>query len=157
MTNREQRATVTRRRLRGFEAARLSSRRRELQFTRGELGRLADLSAGTITAWEQGVRTPQADTLARVAAVLEVPVEWLVRVPRDQRFIGDLRVLQGWTQLQLATQIGVSTATLSAVERGETRPTPRTTDALAQALQASPEEVYRAWQRARSRPARTPA
>lgn len=148
---------MTRRVLRGFDADRFRRRRLELNLTRADLGRLADISAAAVTAWEQGRRKPQVDTLARAAVVLKAPLEQLVRVPRDQRYVGDLRVIQGLTQPALALKIGVSTAMLGAIERGEARLTPTTTAALAEALEASPEEVFRAWQRARTRPAGTPA
>lgn len=157
MTYRARQANVTRRVLRGFDADRFRKRRLELNLTRADLGRLADISPAAVTAWEQGRRKPQVDTLARAAAVLQSPLEVLVHVPRDQRYVGDLRVIRGLTQPALAMKVGVSTATLGAIERGEVRLTPSTTAALAEVLDSSPEEVFRAWQRARSRPAGAPA
>jgi DNA-binding XRE family transcriptional regulator len=78
---------------------------------------LADVGTSTIHAWEAGRGTPQIDLLARITQILETPISDVVTVAADERFPGDLRILRGLTQLQLASAAGIATNTLAAIEQ----------------------------------------
>ncbi len=114
---------MTRRPLRGgFDRERLIDlRTKRGGYTRGDLARFAEVSVAAVRAWESGQATPQVDRLARVVTALEVPMSELVRIPPPhERYLGDLRVQAGLTQPQLALEVGISTASLSSLELGET-------------------------------------
>ncbi|MCD2118380.1 MULTISPECIES: helix-turn-helix domain-containing protein [Rhodococcus] len=147
---------MTRRPLRGFDRERLIDLRMEKGYTRGDLARFAEVSVAAVRAWESGQATPQVDRLARVAAALDVPMSELVRISPHDRYLGDLRVQAGLTQPQLALQAGISTASLSSLELGETSLRETVAERLARALGVDTAEVRAAYERARTRPPGTP-
>lgn len=151
---------MSRRVLRGFdrgEFKRLRRAWRETGMSNHDLGRLAGIGEATLRTWENGTRAPNIDKLAAVLAVLEIPVSAVVRVPPEERTLGDLRVLAGLTQPQLAKAAGMSTTALSTLERAGTPLTQAKAEALAPLLGVSIGEVQTAWQRARDRPPGAPA
>ncbi|UDH01722.1 helix-turn-helix transcriptional regulator [Rhodococcus opacus] len=148
---------MSRRILRGFSTEHLVVLRENKGLSRGELARLADVSIGTVQAWETGRATPSVDTLLRVAGVLGVSMEEVVRIDPEVRFLGDLRVLAGMTQPQLATKIAISTTALSNLELGQARLTDEVADRIARALDLPKATVAEAYERVRTRPAGDPA
>jgi transcriptional regulator with XRE-family HTH domain len=152
MANHEEPSRMSRRILRGFDALRFRAARETAGLTRGDLARLAQVSAAAIAAWENERNRPQVDSLARAATTLKVEMHDLVVVPDDQRYLSDLRVQRGLTQPQLGKLAGVSTTHLGALERGETGLTEAVATRLATALAVTPVQVRVAWERARSRP-----
>lgn len=147
---------MTRRPLRGFDRERLIELRTEKGYTRGDLARFAEVSVAAVRAWESGQATPQVDRLARVVKALEVPMSELVRIPPHERYLGDLRVQAGLTQPQLAREVGISTASLSSLELGETSLREQVAEQLARALGVDTAEVRAAYERSRTRPPGTP-
>lgn len=143
--------------LRGFDPERLASERSAAGMTVGDLARLAGVGPSAIYNWESGYRTPQPDSLARVAAALDLTVEEFVRIPPDERTLVDLRVLAGLTQPQLAARIGVSTQMLGMIERAERALDDERAAALAHELGVSLKAVRAGFERARVRPPGTPA
>ncbi|MGN0040492.1 helix-turn-helix transcriptional regulator [Rhodococcus sp. (in: high G+C Gram-positive bacteria)] len=143
---------MTRRPLRGFDRERLIDLRTEKGYTRGDLARFAEVSVAAVRSWESGQATPQVDRLARVANALEVPLSDLVRIPPHERYLGDLRVQAGLTQPQLALEIGISTASLSSLELGETALRESVAERLGKALGLGTAEVRAAYERSRTRP-----
>lgn len=139
--------------MRGFNPETFRELRVSGGFTRGDLARLAEISTATIGAWESGRRRPQVDTLARAAKMLGQTMAAVVVIPPDGRYLGDLRVLAGMTQPQLAVVAGMSTAQLGALERGEVTLTDSAAANIATALRSTPRDVRAAWDRARTRPA----
>lgn len=123
MTRRDQRREpgMSRRILRGFDRSAFVTARDRVGLGPAELARIADVSAGAVYSWERGDATPGVDTLARVARALRIPIAELVPIPEDERFLGDLRVLAGLTQPQLAKLSGMSTSSLAQLERGQAR------------------------------------
>lgn len=146
---------MSRRVLRGFSAASFEQARRANRLSRGELARLADISPGAVTAWETERATPQADTLARVTTILGIGIDEVVHIEPEQRSLGDLRIYAGLTQSQLAAHIGMSTTSVAALERGESRLKPDVARAIAKALRRPHTDVTAAYDRARNRPARS--
>ncbi|WP_346425957.1 helix-turn-helix transcriptional regulator [Williamsia sp. 1135] len=143
---------MSRRVLRGFAPEHFKSLRIDAGLSRGELGRIADVSEGAIRAWEVGEAVPQVDTLDRVMTALGRPISEVVQVRADDRYLADLRVLAGLTQPQLAQRAGCSTAQLAAVERAH-RPLkePLLTN-IAAALGTDKSVVDAAYTRTRRRP-----
>lgn len=144
---------MSRRVLRGFSATAFQSARRANQLTRGELARLADISTGAVTAWENARATPQADTLAKVTSILGIAIDDVVHIDPAERSLGDLRIYAGLTQSQLAVAVGISTTSMAALERGESKLRPEVAMAISKAIGTRATEVTAAYQRARSRPA----
>ncbi|NKR28854.1 helix-turn-helix domain-containing protein [Rhodococcus hoagii] len=148
---------MSRRVLRGFDAARLADLRAKAALTRGELARLAGVSIGAVQSWETGRAMPQVDTLARVVEVLGVSIDQVVLVKPEERYLGDLRVMAGLTQPQLAAKIALSTTSLSSLELGQTGLTDDVADRIANALDLPVRTVVEAYERTRTRPRNAPA
>ncbi|WP_241474337.1 helix-turn-helix transcriptional regulator [Mycolicibacterium neoaurum] len=143
---------MSRRVLRGFDAHMFATLRRERGFSVSDLARLSETSLSTIHHWESGRRTPQIDILAVVMAVLQAPIEAVVRIKEDERFPGDWRVMKGLTQPQLAAQAQLPTATVQRIERGEHPLSDANADTLSGLLGVSPQTYRDAYHRARHRP-----
>lgn len=148
---------MSRRVLRGFDPEALKAAREKRKITVQDLARCAGVTYTTVWTWENGKHAPNIDTLVKVAAYLEIPVARLVSIPKGTETLGDLRVLAGLTQPQLAKAAGMTTTVLSKLERGETPITDTRAEALAPRLGVSANEVSAAWQRARDRPPGAPA
>ena len=125
--------------------------------SRGDIARLAEMSPASIHSWLRRGVDPDVERLSRVAKVLEIDMSEFVHVPDDECFPSDLRIRAGLTQVQLATAAGVSTTVLSGFERAETRWSERKGSAIAAVLGVSLDELHKAWERSRTRPAGTPA
>ncbi|MCV7257007.1 helix-turn-helix transcriptional regulator [Mycobacterium hackensackense] len=143
---------MSRRVLRGFDAAAFATLRRERGFSVSDLARLSGVSLGTIHHWESGRRTPQIDILATVMTVLAAPIGAVVLIEEDQRFPGDWRVLKGLTQPQLAAQAQLSTAAVQRIELGEHPLSDANAHTLSGLLGISPQTYRDAYHRARQRP-----
>ena len=146
---------VSRRVLRGFDPERFKELRKGGRVM-GELARLSGVTTTTIYAWENGTYTPQVDKLAAVMEVLGAPIEEVVRVPVNERYPGDWRVLLGVTQPKLAAMAGIATSILKKIERGEVTLSKEKAAVLSRLVNASTEEYVAAWERARTRPAGAP-
>ena len=57
---------------------RLKEKRKELNLTQEQLGKLVFLSKGEICAYEKGKRIPPLDVLIRIARFLETDFLWLI-------------------------------------------------------------------------------
>ncbi len=137
--------------MRGFKPQALTAARVAARMTMGDLARLAGVGLTTISGWESGARSPQADLLATVAEVLEVSLAELVHVPASERMLSDLRVLAGLTQPQLAEHIGIATSSLANIERGIKPLSPTNRGRMAAALQVPESIIDAAYERARRR------
>ena len=122
-----------------------------------DLGRLSGIGENTLRRWQNGEVLPTIDKLNAALAVLGIPVSHVVVIPPEKRTLGDLRILAGFTQPQLAKAAGMSTTALSMLERGGTPLTPQRAEALAPLLGVSEDELHAAWQRAKDRPPGAPA
>jgi len=142
---------VSRRVLRGFNREALRKLREEASVSAAELGRRAGLGPGAISSWESGRSTPQADNLAAAMRVLGRPVEAVVDIAPEERYLGDWRVLSGLLQPQLAAAVGTATSRLAQIERGEAALPDALASRLADALGISEEQVRMAHSKARSR------
>ncbi|WP_082832247.1 helix-turn-helix domain-containing protein [Rhodococcoides fascians] len=107
-----------RRRLRGFAPDKLRARRIELKLSGAEVARVLGVALTTYSQWERGQSHPRIDTLARCAEEFGSEVSDFVSVPQDEEYLGDLRISRGLTQGMLASEIGVSSQYIGALERG---------------------------------------
>lgn len=147
---------MTRRVLRGFDAATFGEIRRRNGISVNDLARLADVSSVTIFNWEAGRGTPQVDLLARVMRILDTAIEQVVPIPAEQRYPGDWRVLKGLTQPELAAAVKIPTSTLRDIERADRALNDVNAEKLATHLGISVEEYRASYQRARQRPPGAP-
>jgi transcriptional regulator with XRE-family HTH domain len=138
--------------LRGFDPVRLAAARTAAGMTVGDLARLAGVGPSAVYNWESGYRTPQPDSLARVAKALGAGIDEFVTIPAEQRTLVDLRVLVGLTQPQLAARMEISTQALGLIERGERPLDDARSERLAQHLDVSADIVRSAYERVRTRP-----
>ncbi|GAA3129200.1 helix-turn-helix domain-containing protein [Rhodococcus qingshengii] len=143
--------------LRGFDKKAFAVARKAAGMSRGDLARLADTTAATIHNWEIGATSPQIDFLARAAKVLNIEIGDVVVTDPEQRYLSDYRCLVGLTQPQLGKVCGLTTTTITRIERGEIALTDKIAAALTAALGISEAQVKRAYLKAKHRPPGTPA
>lgn len=148
---------MTRRSLRGFDAAAFATLRRRSGLSADDLATRAGLSFSTIHHWESGRRTPQIDVLARVMDLLQAPIEQVVPIPPQDRYPSDWRVMKGLTQGQLAQRADLSTSTIQRIEDAVLPLPDAHIDLLAGLLDISPDQFRTAYRNARERPPGTPA
>ena len=147
---------MSRRITRGFSPDALRKARLDADLTRGELARLARVSVGSVQAWETGRAAPQIDSLVKVLEVLGLEITDVVIIADTDRYLGDLRVLRGLTQTQLAKNLGVSTTTLSEIELGHTLSLrDEIASGLARELGCSIDEIHGVFRRTQDRPRET--
>lgn len=142
--------------LRGFDKKAFAVARKAAGMSRGDLARLADTTAATIHNWEIGATSPQIDFLARAAKVLNIEIGDVVVTDPEQRYLSDYRCLVGLTQPQLGKVCGLTTTTITRIERGEIALTDKIAAALTAALGISEAQVKRAYLKAKHRPPGTP-
>ncbi|VAZ69638.1 hypothetical protein LAUMK40_05801 [Mycobacterium kansasii] len=145
-------APMTRRVLRGFDAATFAALRQERGLSVSDLARLGDIGTSTIHAWEAGTRTPQVDLLARVMDVLGAAIDQVVCIDPEERYPGDWRVMKGMTQPELAAAAKIATTTLRAIERADQSLSDHNARTLAAVLGISVDTYHAAYRRARNRP-----
>ncbi|KGT87539.1 helix-turn-helix domain-containing protein [Enterobacter cancerogenus] len=69
----------------GFEPNRLTQMREARGLSKINLGRLVERSPSTITKWEQGFHSPDAEALLALSNVLECPMTWFTKpMPRHE-------------------------------------------------------------------------
>lgn len=144
--------------VRGFTGARLTAARAAYRDGRGisqsDLARISGVSVTSINKWENGHSIPQPDLLRRVGEALELPfpMEALIDVPRNDRYLSDWRALFGLLQGELAEMTGVDNAVISAIERGTRPPTEVQRERFAEVYGITPDEVQACNTRAQMRP-----
>ena len=63
----------------GFQPERLTQLREARGLSKINLGRLVDRSPSTITKWENGSHSPDAEVIAILGQVLNCPVTWFIK------------------------------------------------------------------------------
>ena len=143
--------------MRGFQVDRFRELREAAGMTMTDLARLAEISPSTISSWERKGAAPDITRLVQAAGVLGVELTELVDVPTNDRMVSDWRVRKGLSQIALAREAGLSTAVVAYFERAEAKWNASHAAKIAAVLDMSEEELQAAWQRARVRPAGSPA
>jgi len=108
----------------------LRNLRRSLELSRRRLAASAGLQVGTLAAYERGERRPSGDTLDRLSGAIR---RWAQRSDRRGPWpdrVWSLRASRGWTQTDLADELGTTQARVSQWERGLSVPTGDNASAL---------------------------
>ncbi|SKT94641.1 XRE family transcriptional regulator [Mycobacteroides abscessus subsp. massiliense] len=150
--DRRTRPRMTRRVLRGFDAAAFATARTGANLSVPDLARAANVGTATIYSWEAGTRTPQVDLLARAMKIIGAPIEHVVTIARTDRYPGDWRVIRGLTQPELAAAASIATTTLRGIERADIALTDANALRLSGLLHISVDEYRACHERARQRP-----
>ncbi|MGD9622326.1 MAG: helix-turn-helix transcriptional regulator [Mycolicibacterium sp.] len=143
--------------VRGFQLDHFRELRKAAGMTMTDLARLSQVSPSTISSWERKGKAPDITRLVQVARVLGVDFTELVHVDPSERMVSDWRVRKGYSQIDLAREAGLSTAVVAYFERAQVKWNPGHAEKIAAALDMSVTELEAAWQRARVRPAGSPA
>ena len=140
------------RRLRGFDPARLRGARVRAELSGAEVARRSGVGTSTYSQWELGKADPGVAALARCVDVLGITIGDVVKVDQSDEHLGDLRVSRGLTQGDLAGLVGVSPQHIGALERGHASMSAVLTQKIAGALGYDRSRVERAFERVRTRP-----
>lgn len=128
-------------------AAKVARSKRGL--TLNELALLVDCSAPTVSAWEGGRSSPNPRHLAKLAEVLGVHVDDLLRVPANRADLAGLRDRAGLTGTEVAAALALHKTSWSRIEHGY-RPIPqRSLPVLAALYQLDEDAIQQAWTRTR--------
>ncbi|MFC7429769.1 helix-turn-helix domain-containing protein [Nocardia tengchongensis] len=150
--------------IRGFVPSAFRDARERVGMSRGDLVRLAGIAdEGTPRRWELGQACPQIDVLRRALAAINREAEQKQLAPvgvcevivtdAATRYLSDWRHLALLTQPELGRAVGLATSKITRLERGQVALGRGDAARLAAALGIDADEVVRAWERARARPA----
>lgn len=105
-----------------FNASALTQARETAGLSRVGLADLLDTDPDMVRLWESGTVSPTPKNLARLASALGVATTDLYKPDTGaEHGLDDLRVLAGFSQRQLARQLGINQAIVSQWERAKTR------------------------------------
>jgi len=143
-----------------FAPRKLTQARQMLAITRAELARRTGVSAASISQYESGLMRPRAGTLAQLALVLEVPIEFLTAsrldtpLPTvDTSFFRSLRRTTQRDRERATAYAGLLAQLVAEIERRVTFPAFTPTPDLAldpdgesEAAEAAAERVRELWE-----------
>lgn len=139
--------TIARERLVESVKTKLQAMRISAGMSQAQLAYRAGTSYTTLSAYENGrrnVRSMSDDLASRIAAALKCSVDDVrapIDTPKTSRKLKEMRRAAGITQVDLAREIGVTQAAISAYERG-IRPIPDdTAKRIAAVLHCTPDEI----------------
>ncbi len=123
--------------------------RSERGLTIRDLSLLLDVSPQAATAWEQGRSTPSPGHLRKLAEVLRISTDDLLRTPLNEADLASLRERAGLSATEVARSVGVHRSALSEIERGYRKLPPRLCSELAVLFGRDEATISEAWQRGR--------
>ena len=126
------------------DAKALRAARGRAGLTQHELARLIGVAGGErVSRWERGASEPRPEVLHRIAAVLKMNTEDLLKPSDGGADLRRLRVLAGISARQVAERCHMSLPTYARWESGQTNllPSQSALDALAEALGVGPADV----------------
>lgn len=139
--------TIARERLVESVKTKLQAMRISAGMSQAQLAYRAGTSYTTLSAYENGrrnVRSMSDDLASRIAAALKCSVDDVrasIDTPKTSRKLKEMRRAAGITQVDLAREIGVTQAAISAYERG-IRPIPEdVSELIADVLHCTPFEI----------------
>jgi transcriptional regulator with XRE-family HTH domain len=132
-----------------FSPAALRCAREAARLTQVGLGAAIGSRKQAIWRLERGHRKPSPRTLHQLAQALDVEPVALTTAATAPA-LGDLRQVAGFTQAELAEQLGISEDRWAAIERGARPAGDELASQAATALGATPEAFAAAWSRAGS-------
>lgn len=139
--------TIARGRLVESAKTKLQAMRISAGMSQAQLAYRAGTSYTTLSAYENGrrnVRSMSDDLASRIAAALQCSVDDVrasIDTPKTSRKLKDMRRAAGITQVDLAREIGVTQAAISAYERGIRPITDDTAKRIASVLHCTPAEI----------------
>jgi DNA-binding transcriptional regulator YiaG len=141
----------------------LPSVRKRFELTQGELARLLEVSALTVSSWENGKSRPRAASVAQIIALRSMSQEQVdaalgrqaVSAAMSAEQIKELRGKLGMSQGELAKLLGVSAAAVGQWEQGRSAPGASNRASLAQAKAMTQEKMYKRLGRTRPHTAGT--
>lgn len=105
-----------------FNAAAMTRAREAAGLSRVALANLLDTDPDMVRLWESGTVNPTPKNLARIATTLHIATTDLYKLDSGaEHGLDDLRVLAGFSQRQLARQLGINQGLVSQWERAKTR------------------------------------
>ena len=123
--------------------------RSERGLTIRDLSLLLDVSPQAATAWEQGKSTPSPGHLRKLAEVLKISTDDLLRTPLNEADLASLRERAGLSAAEVARSVGVHRSALSEIERGYRKLPARLHSQLASLYGRDQAMIASAWQRGR--------
>jgi transcriptional regulator with XRE-family HTH domain len=108
--------------------------------TGDELANKLGVTQATVSTWEKGISSPNADNLKQLLdsfgeAAFEGEYDPLYVAEEFAKWVRDNRSECGWTQAELARKAGVTQPTIASIEAGKTAsPQPRTIARLSEAF-----------------------
>jgi transcriptional regulator with XRE-family HTH domain len=123
--------------------------RSERGLTIRDLSLLLDVSPQAATAWEQGKSTPSPSHLRRLAEVLRISTDDLLRTPLNEADLASMRERAGLSATEVARSVGVHRSALSEIERGYRKLSPQLCGRLAALYGRDQAMIADAWQRGR--------
>ena len=133
----------------GFAWRVLRNARKRADLTQADLATELGVHTSAVGFWENGESSPTPKHLVRLALLLGVTTDDLIRTPRAEATLAGLRERAGITATEMARKVGVGKTKYSSIERALDELTVPQVSALALALDISTTEVSAAWQRAR--------
>ena len=123
--------------------------RSERGLTIRDLALLLEVSPQAATAWEQGKSAPSPGHLGKLAEVLRISTDDLLRIPLNEANLASLRERAGLSATDVARSVGIQRSALSEIERGYRKLPDRLRGQLASLYRRDPAMIARAWQRGR--------
>lgn len=103
---------------------RIRKLRIEKDMTISELAEKCEISADTLQGAETGRRFPNISTINKISKILDTANKYLFEsLPEDTpaHIIKKYRLINGWTQRDLASASGIKNGTIAAYETGQTK------------------------------------
>jgi transcriptional regulator with XRE-family HTH domain len=123
--------------------------RSERGLTIRDLSLLLDVSPQAATAWEQGKSTPSPGHLRKLAEVLRISTDDLLRTPLNEADLASIRERAGLSATEVARSVGVHRSALSEIERGYRKLPPQLCNRLSALYGRDQAMIAEAWQRGR--------
>ena len=123
--------------------------RSERGLTIRDLSLLLDVSPQAATAWEQGKSTPSPGHLRKLAEVLRISTDDLLRTPLNEADLASIRERAGLSATEVARSVGVHRSALSEIERGYRKLPAQLGNQLATLYGRDHAMIAEAWQRGR--------
>lgn len=136
-------------RIPGFDAAAMRAAREAMGWSQGRLGVEVGMAVVTISSWERSKSAPEPPKFVQLARALNVEPAALLRAPRAEWTLTDLRVVTGTHQREAAHSLGIQPTRLSHIEAGYEALRSPLTEKLAQLYGVTSDQIQHAWQRGR--------
>lgn len=138
-------------RIPAFDGHRLQAAREARGWSRGRLAIAVGSSVVSVGGWERGLRTPEPETLVKLANAVGLEAADLLSRPPAEWGLAEHRVTKGWEQRKVAKDVGIFPARMSSIELAYTEPDDVLYAKLAAVYGTTAQEMKAAWDRSRER------